>query len=685
MNKNESEVKTLSIEKETEKELLRSCLKEYVESITDLDRRGGYDRYKCPLCGSGGVGRGPGAFSVYEDGKKWKCFSCGEGGDIFTLIGLVEGLPEFKDQIRFAGELFGISGARADFADDPEPEKKPETTETTKTGKYKEFIDACAADVEKTEYFKERGLSDETIKRYRLGYNYKEACVVIPYDNDGSYYITRSVNTKKYRKPKSDGSGEAEEPVYNRDALYKDLPCFVCESPIDALSIIEAGGGRCSAIALGGTGSTKLIKQIASKLPKFGLILSFDQDDPGRKGEDKLAGELEKLGGVNFIRAAWSIDSYPEDKRKDTNDFLVTNKKQLSDDIRANVEALRKKIIADYEEQQEKLYAMSAKGRLPAFRESITRTDPVPTMFEAFDKVLDGGLYPGLYILGAISSLGKTTFMLQIADQIAGSGRSVLFVSLEMSANELIAKSISRTSYRICKGHYGLAKTARDITSYKRYEKYTDDEKKSITEATELYSNTIAPNIYYYEGVGDISVKEIREAVELFTRTAGEVPVVFVDYLQILAPLDDRVKTDKMRIDETVLGLRLLSRDFNCPVFTVSSINRDSYFAPISMSSFKESGAIEYGSDVLIGLQPQGMLPGNTKDIKKHNAQLYGQCRRDTIRSIEAVILKNRNGGTGGRVGFDFWALYNDFEPDINFDAAAAVARSEFSEVGEDV
>ena len=54
-------------------------------------------------------------------------------------------------------------------------------------------------------------------------------------------------------------------------------------------------------------------------------------------------------------------------------------------------------------------------------------------------------LYPGLYVIGAISSLGKTTFIHQMGDQIAESGNHVLFFSLEQSILELASKSIART------------------------------------------------------------------------------------------------------------------------------------------------------------------------------------------------------------------------------------------------
>ena len=70
------------------------------------------------------------------------------------------------------------------------------------------------------------------------------------------------------------------------------------------------------------------------------------------------------------------------------------------------------------------------------------------------------------------------------------------------------------------------------------------------------------------------------------------------------------------------------------------------------MQAFKESGAIEYSTDVLIGLQLKGV--GNKNfDID--------QAKSKNPREVEAVILKNRNGRTGGKTGFDFYAMFNYF------------------------
>lgn len=78
-------------------------------------------------------------------------------------------------------------------------------------------------------------------------------------------------------------------------------------------------------------------------------------------------------------------------------------------------------------------------GEIERFREAGNKQ----TGFANIDAQA-GGLYSGLYVLAAISSLGKTTFALQLADQLAASGHDTIFFSMEQSRLELVSKSIAR-------------------------------------------------------------------------------------------------------------------------------------------------------------------------------------------------------------------------------------------------
>ena len=300
--------------------------------------------------------------------------------------------------------------------------------------------------------------------------------------------------------------------------------------------------------------------------------------------------------------------------------------------------AHREALVADDTNKpanKENVNVKSMTTYLPAFQDAIlsgAREPAISTGFAGLDTALGGGLYPGLYMMGAISSLGKTTLACQIADQIAATGQPVLIFSLEMARKEIFSKSLSRLS-AVCKmiGASESTLTARDLLNA------TDAARGApvlINSLFEAYAR-ISDNIYIHEGVGDVDAKKIRTVTENFVKEHKKVPVVIIDYIQILAPYENRITTDKQNMDKSVLELKRLARDFNAVVIGISSLNRMSYNDPVTMAAFKESGAIEYSADVLIGLQLAGV--GSDKfDVD--------MAKQENPRKIEVKILKNRNG-----------------------------------------
>lgn len=283
-------------------------------------------------------------------------------------------------------------------------------------------------------------------------------------------------------------------------------------------------------------------------------------------------------------------------------------------------------------------------------------TPPTSTGFPILDHVLNGGIREGLYVVGAISSLGKTTLVQHIADNIAQNDTDVLFISLEMARTELMSKSISRETYLDTieyGGNIRNAKVSLDITDGSKHDSFNNDEKQLIQTAIKRYSE-YADNIYIVEAFGQIGHEDVRQLVELHTQRTGRTPVVIIDYLQIMKPADPR-QTDKTNTDVAVNSLKRLSRDYKTPVLAISSLNRESYNRPMSLSAFKESGAIEYSSDVLIGLDFTKMLDDSTN-------MDFEEEKDKTPRNITLTILKNRNGRTGKRINYLYDPRFNHFD-----------------------
>ena len=639
-------------------EAVKTRLTEYVESITDHSRKGNKKAYICPLCSSGTGRNATGAFTITPDGNSWKCFACDKGGDTLDLIGYVEGIDDYNSKLTRAGELFNMT-IDVPAREHQNQDKTAQNTDTRNSihtptsGNYLAFYKQANDNIQATNYPEKRGLSKAILDRFKIGYveNWKHPNapenvtgsprLIIPVTQTS--YLARDTRDniqdyqKQYAKTKVGGSD-----IFNARAFIDDLdkPIFIVEGEIDALSIMEVGG---VAVALGSTSNAKkLAGMVRDKQLERPLILALDNDSKGRKAQ----AELEAL--LQAQKTPYTVAVLTEGAIKDPNEMLIKNREVFT----ARVEDAIKNARDDKEKYLETSTDNYVQDFLNGIADSVN-TPSISTGFPILDKCLDGGFYEGLYIVGAISSLGKTTLVSQIADQVASRGHDVLIFSLEMARSEIMAKSISRhTVMEVLQtgGDMKNAKTVRGITAGNRYEKYNSTERELIKNAVQTYSG-YAKHIYITEGVGDLGVNQIRATVEKHTRYTGNTPLVIVDYLQILAPANERA-TDKQNTDKAVMELKRISRDFKTPVIGISSFNRDNYNNAVSMQAFKESGAIEYSSDILIGLQLKG---AGQKDFDATEA------KSKNPREIELVILKNRNGKTGDKVPFQFYPMFNYF------------------------
>lgn len=585
--------------------------------------------------------------------NKAHCFSCGADYDTFDLIGIEHGLTETRDIFSKAHELFNIEidGASA-YQKNSKSEQYTHNTDNTQNTDCTAYFKECNGHISETRYPYDRGLTQETLERYLIGYDkaYSKGtggavweALIIP-TGKGSY-TARNTNLKAEKENRIRKQGGS--PIFNlKIAMQTEKPIFVVEGEIDALSVIEVGG---NAIALGSTANhahlPKYIKTLEKK-PEQMFLIALDNDDKGEEAANKL---LEALTAISIKAYKVNIAEH----HKDANEALIADRGTFESAVRS-AENIEEEIKAA---EREAYLGTSAGSHLQEFIDGIAEsvnTPYIPTGFNSLDSLLEGGLYEGLYILGAISSLGKTTLVTQIADQIAAAGNDVLIFSLEMARSEIMAKSISRHTLLNCldgSGDMRLPKTTRGITTGKRYERYSAEEKSLITQAIDAYSQ-YAGNIYISEGIGDIGAGEIREYVQRHISITGKTPVVMIDYIQILAPYNERF-TDKQNTDKAVLELKRISRDFKLPVIGISSFNRASYKEAVTMEAFKESGAIEYSSDVLIGLQlaGAGKKDFNANEEKKQNP-----------RRIELKILKSRNGATGDAITYEYYPLFNYFK-----------------------
>lgn len=660
----------------------------------DRTRKG----FICPICGSGSGSHGTGITT--KDGVHFTCWAgCFTNADIIDIIGLENGHTDYNSKLQAAAAEYGItiesyhrSTAQEDFRPAPEYQKqagsKQHTQESIHNSTYTTpqeepdyssfFLQAHEA-IERTSYH--RGLSRSTLDRFNVGYVESwrhpkapkmEASPRLIIPTSPYSYLARHASERdyiNYRGEVENKSKVGKVRIFNAGAIATATsPIFIVEGELDAMSFYEVGG---EAIGLGSLSYTRLfIAELEKRKPKEPLIIALDNEPDPAKQEKVEKAVAELAEGLKRL----DIPYYRLDVAKpykDANEALNADREAFRAAVAGAVAQVAEAEAAATEAEREALKREAVAYTLQSFLKGIEeskRAAFIPTGFSPLDNLLDGGLYAGLYIIGAISSLGKTTFCLNIADNIAQAGHDVLIFSLEMARNELIAKSVSRLT--LIKdleenGSTAHAKTTRGILTGTRYAEYSQTERELIQRSIASYAE-YAKNIYITEGIGNVGVEEIREKVQKHIKLTGKAPVVLIDYLQIIAPADIRA-TDKQNTDKAVLELKRLSRDYSIPIIGISSFNRDNYTAPVNMASFKESGAIEYSSDCLIGLQYDGMDyqegeadKAREKRIRELMKQAVEDGKAGKPQRIQVKVLKHRNGSKGDAY-LDFYPMFNYF------------------------
>lgn len=622
----------------------------------------------CPLCGSGSGAHGTGITGDSTHGKpnSLKCWSCGFTGDVLDLIQQETG-ADFNTAINNAAADLGIiidaynsvERAKRDFssADDKKPAAANTTPKnateqpTEATTDYTAYYEQCRSNLSKPaaiSYLTARGISTDTAAAFGIGFDAEwksptviknqlakgsswqpepTARIIMPVSKN--HYIARAVSSsvKEYAKMNETGGGKAG--IFNTAALYSDAEAvFIVEGIFDALSIIEIGA---DAIALNSTSNAEqLLKTIEQHPTAATLILCLDADEPGQRAQNALKEGLTRLN-VSYVAADIT------GRFKDPNEALTG-------DIKAFKEAIRKAAAqATAKPDNVSSYIDNLmQEEIAKLKDAAERK----TGFRRLDE-LSGGLYPGLYVIAATSSLGKTTFSHQIADNLAEAGSDVLFFSMEQSRLELVSKSLARMTAK--------ADRAKAVTSLSIRKGFTNDAVR--TAATE-YKKNIADRLSIIEGNFNCNIAFIGDYVRRYIKRNNCSPIVIIDYLQILQPAEDNKRaTTKETVDNTVTELKRISREHDLTVFIISSVNRANYLTPIDFESLKESGGIEYTADVIWGLQLQCLnepLFSQANKIKEKRQRIR-QEKAAEPRKIELLCLKNRYGIANYSCGFDYY------------------------------
>jgi replicative DNA helicase len=276
--------------------------------------------------------------------------------------------------------------------------------------------------------------------------------------------------------------------------------------------------------------------------------------------------------------------------------------------VRQVGDGLAAELLADFDARAQ---AASRNGGVVGVRSGIGH----------LDETLNGLEAGKLYILAAMPGCGKTTLALQMAATVAQAGRPALYLSLENDAADLARKCACRL------GNVSYAAALKGKLTSAAWQ-------VAVGKLAELGGRL-------YLSTPRETIPDLGDLMEVVKEKAGEPPALLVvDYLQAWVKRAAGADADlRQHIDRFTPALRALGERYGCAVLAISSQNRSGYYNG-GMASLKESGDIEYSSDVTM------VLARATEKLDK-NGQPTGAPLPPNVSAVCLTVEKNRQGLTG--------------------------------------
>lgn len=272
---------------------------------------------------------------------------------------------------------------------------------------------------------------------------------------------------------------------------------------------------------------------------------------------------------------------------------------------------------------------------------------PIATGWQDLNTLLGGGLFTGLYTIGGRTGAGKTTMMIQLCRNIIKNNPDTVAVyfGLETKSCEISGKNVAGHLFENC----GIQKTFNDLR------RGITLEQRNRINSRIVSSDEFDRFVFFSKESALNSVSQIDDT---FKRIRAGFPgkrfIIIVDYLQIME--DENNSRDRREtIDRAIQNLSSMSSTYDIPVIVATSLNRYSYNGDdtkrLHNSSMKESGGIEYTSDVTMFLEPQIRLCGKRKTVRQDDVTDW-DVSTGIVKDVHTMyfrlsIDKNRNGNRG--------------------------------------
>ena len=332
------------------------------------------------------------------------------------------------------------------------------------------------------------------------------------------------------------------------------------------------------------------------------------------KDEKNILEYLSELNTYTIGSTAENIYEKIKELTKKRDTFLLAKEIIKDTNETENIDLLIEKAISKLQkiemqtEKQENFVSLIARTT-DLIEQSIKKKDDLSyyTGFFELDALTDG-LHKGeLTIIGARPATGKTTFALQIAERIAGYNKSVMFVSLEMSEEQIIQKILAKKS-RV---------NSRKIRNGDLTEEELDNIYIKCGEISDL-------PLLLYTKLKSIQQIEI-EARRL--KNKGKIDLLIIDYLQLVRNMGN-FKSREQEVADISRTLKLLSLELEIPIIALCQLNRNASKNEPTLADIRESGSIEQDADNVIFLYQEDAEDNKvTIDLQKQRAGNTGKLK----------------------------------------------------------
>ena len=259
---------------------------------------------------------------------------------------------------------------------------------------------------------------------------------------------------------------------------------------------------------------------------------------------------------------------------------------------------------------------MNAMDRIEKASHNKGNVTGVATGFIDLDYKTAGMQPSDLILIAARPSMGKTAFVLNIAEYVAfRQNQSVAIFSLEMSKEQLVNRLFSMES--------------KVDSQHLRTGNLSDDEWEKLIESAGM----IGKSKLIIDDTPGISISELRSKCRRY-KLDGQLDMIIIDYLQLMTGSGRSTDSRQQEISDISRSLKALAREMNVPVLALSQLSRAVEQRPDHrpmLSDLRDSGAIEQDADVVMFL---------------YRDEYYNKDSEDAGIS-EIIIGKQRNGPTG--------------------------------------